>query len=111
MKTISHWDGLREFGIDLLTFETQYLLCHTTARIAAGAGLLISRGLWFKLEWHLRPGILPAKLIPTCIHLTRPRSEGKRGRSTAAEQRFLLPRFCLAVAGAPIELPRYRLSA
>jgi len=35
MKTVSHWDGLREFGIDLLTVETQYLLCHTTSRITA----------------------------------------------------------------------------
>ena len=110
MKTIRSWSDLEKFGIVFLTFETQYLLCHTTTRVTAGAGLLISRGLWFKLEWHLRPGALPAKLIPTWIHLTHPRSEGKHG-SPAVEQGFLLPRFCLVVAGAPIELPLSRLSA
>ena len=38
MKTIANWDSLREFGVVALTFETQYLLCHTAMRVIARVG-------------------------------------------------------------------------
>ena len=35
MKSIRCWDDLSKFGIVPLTFETQYLLCHTATRVTA----------------------------------------------------------------------------
>ena len=37
MKTIANWDALCDFGIVALTYETQYLLCHTVMSLPTGA--------------------------------------------------------------------------
>jgi hypothetical protein len=37
MKTVSHWDALREYGIDVLISEPQYVLCHTAMCFPTGA--------------------------------------------------------------------------
>jgi hypothetical protein len=37
MKSIRSWEDLSAHGIVPLTFEPQYLLCHTVMRVAAMA--------------------------------------------------------------------------